>query len=159
MSTPPSIHHHANERHANETLVWANPDELLPVYGSVVYLLIIPIICSVGVITNLLNIIVFARPRLWNAASSSYCYFLCRTNPLFKYSFLKKRYFFVSYFLLRRNLMFAVNFLLFRADNMLGKFGMVAVRHNGFHSGVWSRFDRIEFFNRFRVAWYAHLFV
>lgn len=66
-------------KHANETLVWAEPDEIPPIYGAVVYLILIPIICGVGFITNVLNIIIFARPRLWKAASSSYCYFMCKT--------------------------------------------------------------------------------
>lgn len=66
-----------NSQSASETTVWADPESRLPMFGVIVYIFVIPILCGTGFVTNLMNIIVFARPKLLSAACSSYYYFIC----------------------------------------------------------------------------------
>lgn len=67
-----------SSQHFSETSVWADPDSTLPMFGFIVYVFVIPIICGTGFVTNLMNIIVFARPKLLSASCSSYFYFICK---------------------------------------------------------------------------------
>ena len=67
------------------TSVWATNDPTL--MGVIFYNLVIPILCQLGIITNILNIYVFTRKRLLELAGSSYSYFIGLCAPKLKVYF------------------------------------------------------------------------
>lgn len=66
--------------HSDETSVWSTG---LPTkFGFITYSLVIPMICSFGILANLLNFIIFSRPRM---TATAYCYFTGNKKYIYKW--------------------------------------------------------------------------